>query len=201
MVKWANGTDTTLNLTTASAGINVGDETADFILIKSPFNARKYLMEFNVFGPLNRQVRKTIMYMFMAADPQTVPANARYLSALVREKMVVTQRLLQVLAQDYIFFESEFFEENFVTAKELFQAILKTNPDTAAIFILDDRKLRDTVVMMERILGLAVCHRYSNVLVHQLLHIEFLDEQILQLVEEIERENLFLTGRAYLPTS
>jgi hypothetical protein len=133
-------------------------------------------------------IQEGIISLVLASDIKSVPPNVYYLSGLVREKKQILLNVCGILVQLNIFFQSDYLDETRMCAKQILLGILRSHPETAQVDIFKDRKLRDASFMVEKLLRIAVCMRYSGILTKHLLHMEFLDDQISWLADEIEQE-------------
>jgi hypothetical protein len=143
-------------------------------------------MGYTIATPLDGIVRETIISALLAADLKAVPLSARYLGSLAKEKRRVLYKLQEALVQANICLEPVVFEADNLSSKQIFRAIQQYKPDTAEVVILHNRKLRESVSLVERVLNMIVCFHYSRIITQLLLHIEFLDEQIQYVSDEIE---------------
>lgn len=131
-------------------------------------------------------VRERMIDALLAVGLKTVPSSVRYLGLLAKEKGRVLETLQAVLVEADVTLEPAVFQGDTLSAKEVFQAIQQYKPETAEVVILNNRKLRESVSLIERVLNRIVCFEYSRIITQHLLHIEFLDEQIQYVSEEIE---------------
>ena len=143
-------------------------------------------MGYTIATPLDGIVRETIISALLAADLKTVPLSARYLGSLAKEKRRVLFKLQDALVQANICLEPIVFEADNLSGKQIFRAIQQHRPNTAEVVILNNRKLRESISLVERVLNMIVCFHYSRIITQLLLHIEFLDEQIESVSDEIE---------------
>lgn len=140
----------------------------------------------DISKPLSGTIREGIIGALLAVELKAVPSNARYLGVLAKEKYKVLQRLQEVLAQSSIFLEPAVFEADNLSGQQIFRAIQQQGSGTAEIVILNDRKLRESVFLIESVLNRFVSFTYSRIIAQQLIHIEFLDDQIACVLDEIE---------------
>lgn len=123
--------------------------------------------------------------------PQELSAtsNGRYLLDLCAEKKLVLIRLENLLMIAGLSLDTSPESTADMTAKQLLMAIMNCNPYTAGLDVLNQQKIRDVAPMIERLVGIAICDRHSKTLTQHLLHIEFIEDQIDELLPEIQNEN------------
>lgn len=136
---------------------------------------------------LQGNIKETITSALMAVDLKTVPSNARFLSILSKERQSALQRLLTVLNKANFKFEKADLKVENMSAVELFHAVQRQCPDSAEV-IIHNHSLHNAAFLVEEVLSFTVCFHYGPVIAHLLLHIEFLNNQIMWLTIEIEKE-------------
>ena len=167
--------------------------------IEQDVHFKKIDMEY-ISRSWNGKVLEKIMGALLAVDLKTVPSNARYLGSLAKEKHRVLRRLQEGLVEANIYLEPAVFEAGNLSGIQIFQALQQYKPDSAEVVILHNRKLRESVSLVERVLNMIVSFNHSRVITQQLLHIEFLDEQIKYVLDEIE-SGIYQSERGSLPVS
>jgi transposase len=126
---------------------------------------------------------------FIPPKPQRVLRElTRYRSTLVRERARVVNRVEKLLESANIKLSSVVSDVMGVSARAMLSEIAAGNEDVQALVELAKGRLRKKMKALEAALSGVVDEHHRFILTKQLGHIDFLDEQIEQMSEEVSRQ-------------